>query len=111
VEAANHNIDACLSQRASNINGARKFVRLDADETDKPEILIAPESPDDRRDPNACVGLIHRPHGDSDTGAEYQSPRRAKSKPVEHRERVRRHRRSQPTNDVTLLVVVRWFDE
>src|SRR5262249_11151589 len=111
VKATDYDIDACLPQQTCDVDGTRKLIRLDADKTNEAKALIAPELPDDCRNSNACVGLIYRPHRDLDTGAEHSSLCSAKSKPIEHRERVRRHRRSQPTNDIALLVVVRWLDK
>ena len=66
MEAADGDGDPCVPKRTCDVESARTLVRLNADECNKPEIVVEPKASEDRRDIDACVRFIDRLDVDGD---------------------------------------------
>jgi hypothetical protein len=66
MEAADHDRDSCFPKRSCDIKGARILVRLNTDEPNHAEIIVAPEAGEESWQVNARVGLVdsHNINGD-----------------------------------------------
>src|SRR5258708_16864289 len=85
------------------------LVRLHADQADKAEIIIGAHLGDDALDAHAGVGLVDGDDVDVDVGPEHLALGAIVDQAVDGGERVRRHRRAEPADDIAVVVLMRRF--
>src|SRR5512143_834205 len=66
---------------------------------------------DDLLRPDPGIGLVDRRHIDGDALPEHLASRGVDRESIERRQRVRRHDRAVPLNDVPVIVVMRRLDQ
>ena len=71
MEAADHDRDAGRAKRPRDVHGARKLVRLHADQPDHPEAVVLPDPIDDVVSSDAGVGLVAGRDVELDIAAEH----------------------------------------
>ena len=100
------------AQRPGDIECAREFVRLHADDPDKAEAAVVGDlrAVMSRR-LDARVGLIDRDDVDGEIGAEHLPLGRTVGEAEDGGKRVRRHRRAEPLHDIAVVVVMRRLNE
>jgi hypothetical protein len=110
MEAADHHRNVELAKGASEVERARKLVRLDADQADEP---AAPglDPLRHRLDVNDLVALVIGFEFDIDVGAKRFLFCASGEKSVDAGEAVRRDSGEPPLDDVAVVVVMRRLDE
>src|SRR5271169_4019969 len=88
---------------------ARVLVRLHADQADKTEIIVGAHLGDDAVDAHPRVGFVDGDDVDVDIGPEHLALRAVVDQAVHRRQRIRRHRRAEPADDIAVVVVMRRF--
>src|SRR5580704_11337412 len=86
---------------------ARILVRLHADQADKTEITVGAHLGDDAVDAYAGVGFVDGDDVDIDIGPEHFALRAIVDQAVDGGQRIRRHRRAEPADDIAVVVVMR----
>ena len=103
--------DAGGAQRLGDVQRARILVRLHADQADEAEIIVGAHLGDDAVDAHARIGLVDRRDFDVDVGPENFALRAVVDQAVDAGQRIRRHRRAEPADDITVVVVMRRLDQ
>jgi hypothetical protein len=111
VETPDHDRHARRPQRARNVESAGILIRLDADQRDEAEIALGAKSGDDPRDIYPRIRLVDSVDVDRDRASQNPTFRAIRGDAVQSRQRIRRNDRSPPADDVTIVVVMRGFDE
>ena len=106
VKPADADRDPGGDERPGDVHGARELVGLHADEADEPPSARRADLPDDRVGPDAGVGLVLDGDADLDVLAQHPPRGAVEREPVQRRQRVRRDRRSEPLDDIALIIVV-----
>src|SRR5580658_846710 len=88
---------------------ARILVRLHADQADETEIIVGAHLGDDALDAYAGVGFVDGDDVDIDIGPEHFALRAIVDQAINRRQRIRRHRRAEPADDIAVVVVMRRF--
>src|SRR5580700_740915 len=91
------------------MQGARILVRLHADQADETEIIVGAHLGDDALDAYAGVGFVDGDDVDIDIGPEHFALRAIADQAINRRQRIRRHRRAEPADDIAVVVVMRRF--
>src|ERR1700726_3795772 len=86
---------------------ARILVRLHADQADKTEIAVGAHLGNDALDAYARIGLVDGDDVDIDIGPEHVALRAIVDQAVHRRQRIRRHWRAEPADDIAVVVVMR----
>jgi hypothetical protein len=107
VEPADNDGNAGSPQRPGDMQRARILIGLHADQADKTEIAIGAHGGDDAIDAHPRIGLVDGGDFDLDIGAEYLALGAIVDEAIDAGERIRRHRRTVPTDDVAIVVVMR----
>src|SRR5262249_21152806 len=81
------------------------------DQADKAEIIVRTHVADDAINAYAGIGFVDGNDIDIDIGAENLTTRTIVNEPVDAGQRVRRHRRAVPANNVTVVIVMRRFNQ
>ena len=111
VEAADDDRDAGVAQRLGDMQRARILVRLHADQADEAEIIVGAHLGDDAVDADARIGLVDRRDLDVDVGPENFALRAVVEQAVDAGQRIRRHRRAEPADDIAVVVIMRRLDQ
>ena len=111
MKAADADLDARRAQRARDVHRPRKLVRLDADEADQPATAVVAYLPDDLARIDPRVGFVIGAQAELDIVAQNLAGGRVRRKSVERRQGIGRHDRTEPLDDVTVVVIVRRLDE
>ena len=111
VETPDDHRDAGLAQRFGDVQRARILVRLHADQADKAEILVGAHVGDDAVDAHPRIGLVDGGNLDVDVGPENPALRAVVEKAIDAGQRIRRHRRAVPADDITVVVIMRRLDQ
>ena len=111
MKAADHHRNAGIAQRPRDVERARKLVRLHADQSHHPEIVVAFELRDDVLDTHARVGLVRRCDVDGDIRTERLPFDGVAGQRIDRRQRIGRNGRARPLNDVAVAVVMRRLDQ
>src|ERR1700692_2295739 len=90
---------------------ARILIRLHADQADEAEITVGAHLRDDALDAHPRIGLVDGDDVDVDIGPEHLAPRAIVDQAVHRRQRIRRHRRAEPADDIAVVVVMRRFHQ
>src|SRR5262245_61128759 len=106
MKAADHDVDPSPAQRTSNVQSARELVRLHPNEPDKSKILVARKSRNNGLQQNTPVGLIDRGDFDVDIWAKNLPLSSAAHQGIDGGKRVRRHRRTPPPNNISVVVIM-----
>jgi hypothetical protein len=111
MKATHRHGNAGCPEWACDVEGARILILLNADERNTSEIVVTLESGQQRRDVDARVGFVddfdvngyvhtkHAPLGAIGCDA------------VDGGKRIRRSHGAPPPDHVSVVVVVRWFDQ
>jgi hypothetical protein len=111
VKATDADLDARRAQRARDIHRPRKLVRLDADQADQAATAVVAYLPNDLARIDPRVGFIIGARSELDIFTQNLAGGRVGGKPVERRQRVGRHDRTEPLDDVPVVVVMRRLDD
>ena len=111
VETADDDRDPGRTQRLGDVQRARILVRLHADQADKAEILVGAHIGDDAVDAHPRIGLVDRRDVDVDVGAENLALRAIVDQAIDAGQRIRRHRRAVPADDIAVVVIMRRLDQ
>src|SRR5215469_4337186 len=111
VKTADGNRNARLSERPRDVEGAGILVGLNADQCDKAEGVMAPKACYNCLNIDTCVGFVDRFNVDCDIGAKDLSLSAITSDTVECRERVRWNHRAPPADYISIIVVMRRFNQ
>src|SRR5205807_2795837 len=106
VEAADDRRDAGVPERPGDVEGAGKLVRLHAYQANHAEAAVPAQRRDHVLDLHAPVGLVDWRDVDRDIGAEDLASARVEGEHVDHGKRIRWDGRTQPLNDIAVIVVV-----
>ena len=98
-------------QRTGDVERARVLIRLHADEADQSQPAGVFDLTRDSVGPDAFVGFVDRENLDVDVVAERGGLHRVLRDSIEAGERVRRQRRPEPLDHITIIVVMRRLDE
>src|SRR5579862_3387262 len=90
---------------------ARILVRLHADQADETEIAVGAHLGNDALDAHPRIGLVDGDDVDIDVGPEHLALRAIVDQSVDGGQRIRRHRRAEPADDIAVVVVMRRFDQ
>src|SRR6266571_6375091 len=85
----------------------RVLIRLNTDQTYKAEIVVRAHVADNAIDAYAGIGFVDGYDFDIGVGAENLTPRTVIDEPINAGQRVCRHGRAIPANDVTVVVIMR----
>ena len=83
------------------------MVRLHADQADEAEITVGAHFGNDALDAHPRIGLVDGDNVDVDIGPEHFTLRAIVDQAVHRRQRIGRHRRAEPADDIAVVVVVR----
>src|SRR6516165_7666571 len=111
MEATNGHRNTSVAERAREIQRARILVSLHSGEYDKPESAMPAESLYDLVRPYARSDFIDNRNVDRNIGPECLARGGILEQTVENGERVRGYDRTNPLNDVTLVVIVGRLDQ
>src|SRR5512144_717579 len=111
MKSADADLNARQAQRARDVHRPRKLVRLDADEADQPATAVVAYLPDDLARIDPRVGFVIGAQAELDIVAQNLAGGRVRRKSVERRQGIGRHDRTEPLDDVTVVVIVRRLDE
>ena len=109
VEPPDANLNTSGTQRPRDVHGTRILIRLHSHQDD--QCLLSAQLPGDHTWPHARIGLIDQ--SDLNVGVRRRHPAglAVKRQPVHHRQGVRRNCRAEPLNRISVVVVMRGFDE
>jgi len=107
MEAADDHRDAGRAQRLGDMQRTRILVRLHADQADKAEIAVVAHVGDDAVDAHPGIGFVNRRDLNVDIGPENLPLGAIVEQAVDGRQRIRRHRRAEPADDIAVVVVMR----
>ena len=107
METADDDRDAGGAQRLGDMQRARILIGLHADQADETEIIVGPHLRDDAVDAHARIGLVDGDDVDIDIGTENSALRAVVDQAIDAGERIRRHRRAEPADDIAVVVVMR----
>ena len=107
MEAADDDRNAGGAQRLGDMQRARILVGLHADQADEAEIIVGAHLGDDAIDADARIGLVDGDDVDVDVGPENFALRAVVEQAVDAGQRIRRHRRAVPADDIAVVVVMR----
>ena len=110
VEAAHRHRHAGLAELARDVHGARKLVRLHADQAHQPEIAVVAEPPDQLVEGDQRVHLVVGVQHQFDLVPEHVPLRQVERQAVDGGERVRRDPGLPPLDHVAVVVIVRRLD-
>jgi hypothetical protein len=110
MEAADADLHAALAQPARDVHRARILVRLHADQPDHAAVGARDEARD-ALGADAGVGLVEGRDDDINIVAKDAALGAIDGEAVKRGEGVRRDRGAQPLDDVTVVVVMRRFDQ
>src|SRR5512144_2065529 len=111
MKSADADLNASHAQRARDVHRPRKLVRLDADEADQAVTAVVAYLPDDLARIDPRVGFIIGAQSDLDILAQNLAGGRFRRKSVNRCQGVGRHDRTEPLDDVAVVVIVRRLDE
>ena len=111
MEPTDDHLDAGGAEGAGEIECAREFVGLHANNPDKSEAAVVGDLAGDVARLDARVGLIDRDDVDGEILAENFAHRRTIGEAEDGGKRVRRHRRAEPLHDIAVGVVMRRLNE
>ncbi len=111
VKPADADRDPGGDQRPGDVDGARKLVGLYADEPYQTPPARCADLPNDRSGSDSRVGLVLDRDPDLDIRAEHPALGAVEREAVQRRQRVRRNRRSNPLDDITLIIVMGRLDQ
>src|SRR5271170_6470231 len=86
---------------------ARILVRLHADQADETEIIVGPHFGDDALDAYTRIGLVDGDDIDIDGGPEHFALRAIVDQAIDGSQRICRHRRAEPADDIAVVVIMR----
>jgi hypothetical protein len=101
--------NVCRAQRAGYIHGPRVLIRLNADHSNQGALAFELPHQSVHADPRVC--LIHGRDDDLDIIAQHAPLPAIQRQAVEDGQRIRGNRRTEPLNDVAIVVVMGRFDE
>ena len=107
MKAADDHGNAGIAQRLRYMERPRILVGLHADQADEAEIVVGAHVGDDAVDAHARVGFVDGDDVDIDVGAENLALSAVVEKGVDAGQRIRRHRRAVPADDIAVIVVMR----
>ncbi len=107
VKTADDDGDTGVAQRLGDMQRARILVRLHTDQADETEIIIGAHVGDDPADADARVGFVDRRDLDIDVGPENFALRAIVEQAEDAGQRIRRHRRAVPADNVAVVVIMR----
>ena len=110
VKAADAHRETGGDEAPGKIDGARKLVRLDADEADQRLSALLADHPHDPVRPDAPIGLVIGVQPDIDVGAENLAPPRVVGEGVQARQRIGGNSRAEPLDRIAVVVVMRRLD-
>ena len=90
---------------------ARVLIRLNTDQTYKAEIFVRAHVANDAIDAHASISFVNSYDFDIGVGAENLTPRTVIDEPIDAGQRVCRHGRPVPANDIAVVVIMRRFYE
>ena len=111
MKAAHRHRNTGPSKWPRNIQSARILIGLDAHQSDQSKIVILPEVLKERRNIDPGVGLIDHCHIDVDIRPQHLALGAIDGNTIDGRKRVGRYHRPPPANDISVIIVMRWFDE
>ena len=110
VEAADADRQSRGKERPRKIDGARKLVRLHADEADERPAAFLADHVDDPVRPNAPIGLVVGVETDVDFGSEHLALARILREAIQAGQRVGRYCRAHPLDRIAVVIVMRRLD-
>src|SRR5208337_985482 len=111
VESADSNLDSGGAQLARDIDCACELVGLHSDQEHDAAVRVALKSPNYSTHRHFRVGLVVRIDIEIDALAEDVPRLRVEREAVEVRQRTGRHEAAPPLNEITVVVVMRGFDQ
>ncbi len=105
VEAADADLKALIAQRTRNIERTRKLVGLHADQHHH-AVARGTDHGGETAGADSRVGLVERMDLEFDVGAEHAAFGAILGDAIQRSQRIRRDRRAQPLDDVTVIIVV-----
>ena len=110
MEAADTDRQTGLDEWLRQIDGARKLVRLHADEPDQTAPALTPEHADDLRWLNPPVGFIVCVQADIDACSQHLAATSVLGQGIETGKRIGGNCRTQPLDRIAVVVVMRRLD-
>jgi hypothetical protein len=111
MEPADSNRDSRFPKRSRDVKRARVLVRLNADQRDQAEARMTLEAGKERGQVDAGIGLIDSHDLDVDIGPKHLPFSAIGGYAINGGERVGRNYPAPPADHVSLVVIVRWFDQ
>jgi hypothetical protein len=111
VKAADANGQTGSPKRPGEIDGARKLVRLDADQPDQRPAPGFADRPDDSGRADALIGFIKGMEADADPGAEHLTPGGILGEPVQAGRRIRGYCGLDPADRIAIVVIMGRLDQ
>src|SRR6516165_10006692 len=111
MKTADDHWNAGSAQRLCDMQRAWILVRLHSNQADKAEIIVRTHVADDAVKANEGISFVDGNNIDIDIGTENSTTRTIVNEPVDAGQRVRRHRRAVPANDITVVIVMRRFNQ
>ena len=106
VETAHGNLDPGLAERSSDVQRPRVLVRLDADESDQPEIVVAPKTGEERGYVDVGVRLVDHRDVDGDVRPENLPLGAIRGNAVYGGERIRGDHCAPPADHISVVIVM-----
>ena len=110
VEPANADRDVLLPKPGGDVEGARKLVRLDADQHHK-ALIGRLDLPGDLVRADAGVGLVNGDNVEVDIGTKDLPLAAIPREPVKARQRIGRDWGAEPLDDVAIIIIVGRLDQ
>ena len=110
MEAADADRQAGVEKRFGQIDGARKLVRLHADQTDQRTAAFAADHADDLLGLHPPVGFVERVQADIDARSQHLTALGVLRQGIQASERIGGNRRAQPLDRIAVVVVMRRLD-
>ena len=103
--------NARRAEAARDVHGAWKLIGLHSHQGDHATTAAASDPPRNTLRVDAGIGLVDGGDIDDDVIAQHAALVAVQSQAIQHRQSIGRNRRTQPLNDVSVVVVVRWLDQ
>src|SRR5262249_28381897 len=111
VKPTDAHLQSRSAEAAAKVERAGELVGLHAHQRDQGSATLATQAANDALGMDAPVGLIVRGNGNVGAVTQHASRAAILGKAVEASQRVGRNGRAQPLNGITLVVVMRGFDQ
>ena len=111
VKAADDDRNARGAERPCDVERAGILVGLHADERDHAEAVVFAEPAQQLGNVDPGIGLVDDVDLDIDIGAEHPALGAIERHAMERRQRIGRHQSTPPPDDVSVIVIMRGFNE